>query len=364
MIFGRGFSMAGDYLKISARASSGISKFAIGGPSPASQVSAQPPMHDPTTAVLLATFTTAILLFAIVAAGRKFSGKYAPVVVSETVPVTEETSPIVLATQPPVIQSPYDPPKEIASIILPPPPPIGKVPVWFYRPLDLLGLAGIAGIFFVLVIGNAQAPASAEPKLSVEGLLANIVMQFIFAGIATAFVIRRVRPVEWLGLRWRGWKWIFLIAPLAVLGMWMVFALIMASGYTDWIESFGVDSLQDTVKILQSSKDPGVLALMTIAAVLVAPICEEIVFRGYLYGAAKRFAGPWVAGLCSSLVFTAAHGGLAGLLPLFLFAVVLVILYEKTGSLWAPIATHFCFNAATVIIQLASRHFDFLQTGS
>lgn len=321
-------------------------------------------MHDPTNAVLIATFATALLLFAITAAVRKLSGKYAPVVVSEAVPVAGEILPVVLAPEPPLIASSYDPPKELASIILPPPPPVGKVPVWFFRPLDLIGMAVITGLFFALVVSNSDAPAAAEPKLSVEGLVASIVMQFVLAGIATAFVIQRVRPVEWLGLRWRGWKWVFFIAPLAVLGMWILFASIMAFGFMDWIESFGVDAVQDTVKIFQSSNDPSVLALMTIAAVFIAPICEEIVFRGYLYGAAKRFAGPWVAGLCSSLVFAAAHGGLAGLLPLFLFAVVLVILYEKTGSLWAPIATHFCFNSATVIIQLASRHFDFLQTGS
>ena len=96
----------------------------------------------------------------------------------------------------------------------------------------------------------------------------------------------------------------------------------------------------------------------TAAAVLVAPICEEIVFRGYLYPILKRFSGVWVAGLCSALLFSCAHGNLVALLPLLIFGIVQVVIYEKTGSLWAPIAVHFCFNSASVLAQLAVRYYD------
>jgi membrane protease YdiL (CAAX protease family) len=65
-----------------------------------------------------------------------------------------------------------------------------------------------------------------------------------------------------------------------------------------------------------------------------------------------------VAGVCSALVFAAAHGSLAPLIPLFFFGCILVLAYESTGSLWAPIAMHFCFNTATVTIQVVARVFD------
>jgi membrane protease YdiL (CAAX protease family) len=122
-----------------------------------------------------------------------------------------------------------------------------------------------------------------------------------------------------------------------------------------WIESLGVETVQDTVKLLQTSTDPQILGLMIFAAVVAAPICEEIVFRGYLYSASKHFTGPWVAGICSALVFSATHGSLAPLLPLFILGCILAFIYQKTGSLWAPIAVHFCFNGATVVIQMAAR---------
>jgi membrane protease YdiL (CAAX protease family) len=170
-------------------------------------------------------------------------------------------------------------------------------------------------------------------------------------------VITRVRPAEWLGLKWRKWPWVFVIAPVAVISMWLFFGGLQVSGFMKWMESLGVDSVQDTVKLLQDATDPLTLGLMAGAAVLAAPICEEIVFRGYLYPAAKKFTGPWVACFFSALVFAAAHGSLAALLPLFLFGCVLVFIYEKTGSIWAPMAVHFCFNGATVLIQLAVRFY-------
>jgi hypothetical protein len=124
------------------------------------------------------------------------------------------------------------------------------------------------------------------------------------------------------------------------------------------MESLGVETVQDTVMLLQKSEDPLVLGLMAFAAVVAAPLCEEIVFRGYFYPVLKRFAGVWPAALCSALVFASAHGNLTAMLPLLIFGILLVWIYEKTGSLWAPIAVHFCFNGATVMVQLAARYYE------
>ncbi len=243
-------------------------------------------------------------------------------------------------------------------IDLPPPVPVGRVPIWFYNRFDLIGIGFIYLIFFGLVVASVRASGKPAVVLDPGTLISSIAFQFITVGIVTALVIGRIRPVEWLGLKWAGWQWIFLIAPGTVLAMWLFFGGLQASGFMDWIESFGVEAVQDTVKILQTSNDPTVLGLMIFAAVIAAPFCEEIVFRGYLYAAAKRFTGPWVAGICSAMVFAAAHGSIAALLPLFVFGCVLVFVYEKTGSLWASIGVHLCFNGGTVLVQMAARYYN------
>lgn len=309
-------------------------------------------MPDPTESVITATFCSALGVFAATAVIRGLLGMNRAADPCPAVPADETPPP-----PPPAgigweaFEPPVAPP-------LPETPRASGVDVSFFRPFDLLGLGFVFLLFAGLVVSALRAPGGGEAELGSSGLIASIVFQFVSAGIVIAFVALRVGIVRWLGLRWSGWPWVFVIAPATVVAMWILFAVLQASGYMDWIRSLGVETVQDTVKLLQESSDPGMIWLMTFAAVIAAPVCEEIVFRGYLYGASKRFAGPWVAGLCSALVFGAAHGSLAALLPLFLFGCVLAFLYEKTGSIWAPMSVHLCFNAATVLIQLAARYYQ------
>jgi membrane protease YdiL (CAAX protease family) len=65
-----------------------------------------------------------------------------------------------------------------------------------------------------------------------------------------------------------------------------------------------------------------------------------------------------MSALCTALMFSAAHGSLSALVPLFVFGLALAALYEFTGSIWAPMAAHFLFNAATVASLMAVRIYD------
>lgn len=241
----------------------------------------------------------------------------------------------------------------------PPAIPVGKVDVWPYQNLDLVAFAGIIGVFYLLALGNSVAGEAKEnPVVTANGVIFSIGFQVFMAGVAITVVYTRVKPIHWLGLAWKKWPWVILIAPMTVVSMWAVFAGLYEFGYMDLMDRLGVDKVQDTVTLFQEEKNVAVLVLMAIAAAVVAPVCEEIVFRGYLYPVAKKFSGPWVAALGTALIFSAAHGSLAALLPLFVFGLVLVALYEFTGSIWASMAVHFLFNSATVGTQLYARYGD------
>jgi membrane protease YdiL (CAAX protease family) len=240
---------------------------------------------------------------------------------------------------------------------LPPPLPLGKVSDWTYRKLDLLLVGIIVGFYFLMVIANALfADKLKEHVVSASDLILNIGIQFFFAGMVFVVMVSRIRPAAWLGLKWRQWPLVVVIAPVTVLTMWACFAGLYALGYEGLMENLGVEIVQDSVNLFQTHEDPSVLILMSITAVIVAPLCEEVVFRGYIYPVLKKYNGMWAAAFVSALIFSAAHGSLAALLPLFIFGVVLVILYESTGSIWAPIGAHFLFNAATVAVQLLTRY--------
>lgn len=232
-----------------------------------------------------------------------------------------------------------------------------RVRVDCYRPLDLPLIGLVFLLYFALTaLPGDPNPESLEKRFTPEALATSMIFQLALMGMVVGFMNWRCKPVEWLGLRWQSWPLAFAIAPLTVFFMWCLMGALHLSGWNGWLErSLGIDSMQEAVKVLQESRDAVVVGLMAVAAVLVAPVTEEVVFRGYLYPAAKRFCGPLGGVLFSSLVFAAAHGNVVALAPLFVLAVLLCAIFEFTGSLWACIAVHFLFNAATVAMQLLAR---------
>ena len=88
----------------------------------------------------------------------------------------------------------------------------------------------------------------------------------------------------------------------------------------------------------------------TVAAVIVAPMAEEFVFRGLLMQRWIRKWGLWKGVLASSAVFGALHLTYAPLAALT--GVVLALLYLATGSLWVPIAAHALNNAFVSLLRL------------
>lgn len=313
---------------------------------------------DAATRVIIATFGGAALIFLAFWLPRALSGKH-----SAPPPRPDLPPPLPDPARPfsgPATGdlSPYSPPGTVEGVA----PVTGlatrlKVRTDLYKAIDL----PLIGLVFLLYFGLTSMPGGSddtpvEQKMTAPVLIASIFFQLMLMGMVMAFVTWRVKIPEWLGLRWRYWPLSIAIAPVAVFFMWCFMGTLHLSGWNGWLErSLGIESMQEAVKLLQEAKDPLVVALMAVAAVLVAPVAEEVVFRGYLYPAAKRFCGPAGAIIFSSLVFAAAHGNVVALVPLFALAVVLCLLYEFTGSIWASISVHFLFNAATVTIQLLAR---------
>jgi uncharacterized protein len=91
--------------------------------------------------------------------------------------------------------------------------------------------------------------------------------------------------------------------------------------------------------------------LMTVVFVGVAPLTEELIFRGFLL---QRWATKWgltTALILSSLVFGLLHANVVGL---SIFGLVMAVLYVQTRTLWVPIAAHAFNNAIALVLSLAS----------
>jgi membrane protease YdiL (CAAX protease family) len=87
------------------------------------------------------------------------------------------------------------------------------------------------------------------------------------------------------------------------------------------------------------------LVALGIATIILAPVAEEILFRGVLYPTIKQHGFPRAALWGTSVLFALIHFNVAIFVPLLLLALLLVWLYEKTDNLLAPIAAHATFNA-------------------
>ena len=78
--------------------------------------------------------------------------------------------------------------------------------------------------------------------------------------------------------------------------------------------------------------------------IIVAPIIEEIVFRGLFYKTLKKFVPFMQASIISSLIFAIIHENILSFTILFLLSLYLTWIYERTNSILYPILTHSIFN--------------------
>lgn len=101
---------------------------------------------------------------------------------------------------------------------------------------------------------------------------------------------------------------------------------------------------QVVVQILERQPPIGYTLLIALSTIVLAPIAEEMLFRGLLYPALKQAGHPLIAIYGVSLLFGVIHINLVAALPLAFFGVILTILYEITGNLFAPIIAHSLFN--------------------
>lgn len=86
-----------------------------------------------------------------------------------------------------------------------------------------------------------------------------------------------------------------------------------------------------------------------LATVLGAPILEEIVFRGLIYGNFQKVMPTWVALLAQAVLFGLVHGQLLWAGFTFLLALALGLMDDYFGSIWPCVLLHLCFNAGNYL---------------
>lgn len=229
----------------------------------------------------------------------------------------------------------------------------GKVQTSCFGGVDLAAVLLLVAFYYRLVLFGEQQQE--VPAMSIELIVAGLIMNLFLVTIVLVTVqwVGGRDPIEVFGLKqvtlqkWLLWS---------VLGMLLVTPMTLylsewARSY--WLEPiFGEMKEQDVVDSMKNTSGLGLKIGLIVSACIAAPVVEELVFRGYIYGVLKKFSNPFFAMLVAGALFAVVHMNLPALLPLWIFAIMLTLSYELSGSLWVPIGIHAGFNTFTVVAML------------
>ncbi len=152
--------------------------------------------------------------------------------------------------------------------------------------------------------------------------------------LAAFFLLRRKNPLKESGFhvtRGRSVAWAIALTPLLYAVVIFVIGLLPESWLNDYAEASA--SLSQT----------GVL--MVIATAVVAPLVEEVVFRGLILSRLRRALPGWLSVVITALVFGLCHGHIVWIIYAFALGCVFGLFALKSGSLWPSLCAHVLFNA-------------------
>lgn len=214
--------------------------------------------------------------------------------------------------------------------------------------LFVLGLALLNGLTYVLGEGGAGADEGKAEAITTAQVAGSAMIQVQFAVLLVLYLrlVRGFSPTAFLGLRQRSFESILVWS----VGSLLVTELLMLLAMLAWWQgvlgtSPPEESNQVMVQVFQQSKDPSLRLAIIIAAALVAPVVEELIYRGLIYGFTRSLVGHWPAAILSSALFSLVHVDAVASLPLFVLALGLATAYDRSRSLWVPMLMHMLFNA-------------------
>ena len=239
----------------------------------------------------------------------------------------------------------------------PPPPPVPQLPEpelapeltevpWRAREAFLIVLlALVTGGFFTMLA------VTATEDETLAALMATLLIEASLGAWVFLWVKLRHRAgVAQLGFRpKRGDIGSGALAALIGLGVGAAITQIVLT-----LANNVIDKPVETPQQLPEIQHGTELFLAGIAVVIVAPIAEELFFRGFLYQAFRRWRGPTQAMFISAFVFSLAHISPVIMPSIFALGVILAYLFEKRGSVVATIAAHMAYNLIGFIIIVAT----------
>lgn len=213
--------------------------------------------------------------------------------------------------------------------------------VWLGVVAAVLILVVSYGLLFVL--------GSLSPELDID---------LWVALIPTLLELLLLIPVWWFSVRkyrasLRTLGFVGFRPSVLGVGLGLLFAVYMFNGvYAYLLDGFGLRVQTDLTPVV---RELSTVWPLLFATVVVAPVTEEIFFRGFVFaGLRQRYDWRWAAAI-SSVLFAAAHLQLTFFIPAFLLGYLFAFLYQRSDSIWPGMILHAVVNglAMTLTVLLA-----------
>jgi uncharacterized protein len=209
----------------------------------------------------------------------------------------------------------------------------------------------LLGALLTAIIIPPLLVAPFDPKLKSDGAL--LAAQALFDGILLAFAIGTAS----------GWSFRPLREALGRLGMrrfepraiWLVLGTLVAYYIAAGLfATYVLKPNQEDIGGDLGVGNPSIVIAVTavVEIVVLAPIAEELFFRGFVFAGLRSKWSFWPAALTSGLIFGAVHAptGVTAVIPLAALGFALCFLYDRTGSIWPCMIAHAINNGLALAI--------------
>lgn len=214
------------------------------------------------------------------------------------------------------------------------------LPLWLVVSLGLSYEATLAVLYTLHFMGVSFVGIN---SVVFDAMAAAAIYLFALAfAIGLPWLFKKYTTREELGAtRLPSWGDIGL-APVAFIVYFLASALLVYVA-SQIIPGFDVSQVQYVGFSRLSRSYEYVLAFTTL--IVIAPVAEELLFRGFLYGKLRQRLPIWLAAVVTSLVFGFVHGQWNVGVDVFALSLVLCSLREITGNIWAGMLLHMLKNS-------------------
>lgn len=236
---------------------------------------------------------------------------------------------------------------------------VGKASIYFlvYFATQLV-MGFVYGIMFsVNVMTSGEATDTVEVAEQLNTFIMDKAMEMTFwAGVMTLvifwirFAVRKknfLKEVEFKKVPVKN------LLPVIILAPCVNVVLSMAMSYFPWPQGW-MEAYMENSSIIDGS------LMSWLTAVVMAPLLEEIVFRGLVYTRLKKGMPAIAAAVVASLAFGLCHTGIIWVIYATALGLVMTWIFEKYQSLLANILFHLFFNLMGQILSMIPENMAFV----